>query len=88
MVSMIVPSLIVGSIHTYQANKGEGLPWHNHDKSHVTLCSKGSCVVRTEGKEDIVLSPTSMPKQVTHAAYLKHEIEALEDGTEIVNMFF
>lgn len=72
----------------YRANRGEGLPMHNHDKSHITLCKKGSCIIRTEGRPDVILTPTSEIKQVTHPAYLMHEIEALEDGTEIVNMFF
>ena len=88
MVTRVAPVTGPGKIQIYRANPGEGLPWHNHDVSHITLCRKGSCIVRTEGKEDIVLTPTSMPKQVTHVAYLMHEIEALEDGTEIVNMFF
>ena len=88
MVKLILPDKIFSGVNIYQANQGEGLPWHNHDKSHTTMCKKGSCVVRTEGKPDVILTPTSTPKQVIHVAYLMHEIEALEDGTEIVNMFF
>lgn len=88
MVTRVVPVSPPGNINIYRANQGEGLPWHNHDVSHITLCRKGSCIVRTEGKPDVILTPTSAPKQITHAAYLMHEIEALENGTEIVNMFF
>lgn len=88
MVTRVLPSSAAEKIIVYSANQGEGLPWHNHDVTHVTLCKKGKCVVRTEGREDVILTPDSLPKQVTHPAYLKHEIEALEDDTEIVNMFF
>jgi quercetin dioxygenase-like cupin family protein len=88
MVTQVRPYSMFSGINIYRANLGEGLPWHSHDSSHTTMCRRGSCVVRTEGREDIVLTPDSAIKQVTHMAYLMHEIEALEDGTEIVNMFF
>lgn len=88
MVKPVTSITSVSSINVYQANLGEGLSWHNHDNSHTTMCRRGSCIVRTEGKPDVILTPSSNPKQITHVAYLMHEIEALEDGTEIVNMFF
>ena len=68
----------------YHANKGEGLPKHEHTYSHATFCCSGSCVVRKEGKEVIFTKDT-------HPANLKanewHEIEALEDGTVFINVF-
>lgn len=68
----------------YHANKGEGLPRHEHTFSHLTACYSGSCVVRKEGKE-LILTKDSSP--VDLAANEWHEIEALEDNTTFVNTF-
>ena len=38
-------------MNIYHANKGEGLPKHEHNYSHLTICHSGSCIVRKEGKE-------------------------------------
>mgnify|MGYP003340362085 CR=1 FL=1 len=40
-------------LNVYHANKGEGLPKHEHAYSHLTICHSGSCIVRKEGKEMI-----------------------------------
>ena len=71
-------------INIYHANKGEGLPKHEHLFSHATVCNSGSCVIRLEGRERIInkdSTPINLP------ANEWHEIEALEDGTVFVNVF-
>ena len=71
-------------VNVYHANKGEGLPRHEHTYSHATLCAAGSCVIRKEGKEVIVNKHT---KPINLRAAEWHEIEALEDGTVFINIF-
>jgi quercetin dioxygenase-like cupin family protein len=71
-------------LNIYHANKGEGLPRHEHVYSHATLCHSGSCVIRKEGKE---LTMTKMTQPVNLKANEWHEIEALEDDTVFVNVF-
>jgi len=68
----------------YHADKGEGLPRHEHVYSHLTMCHAGSCVVRKEGKEMVM---NKMTQPVNLVANEWHEIEALEDGTVFVNVF-
>lgn len=71
-------------ILVYHANKGEGLPKHEHQYSHVTMCDAGSIIVRKENKE-IVMTKNTQP--VNLKANEWHEIEALEDNTVFVNVF-
>lgn len=88
---MIVP---IGPKHTisydgtnlqiFHANKGEGLPMHNHSYAHATICMNGSCKITQEGKE-LITNKHSIP--VNLLAGKLHEIEALEDGTVFVNVF-
>ena len=68
----------------YHADKGQGLPKHDHIYSHATFCMSGSCVIRKEGKEVIVDKNT---QPINLIANEWHEIEALEDGTVFVNIF-
>lgn len=72
------------TLNVYHANRGEGLPRHDHLYSHLTLCHAGSCIVRKEGKE-LVMTKNTQP--VNLVAHEWHEIEALEDGTVFVNVF-
>jgi hypothetical protein len=72
------------SVNVYHANKGEGLPKHEHMFAHLTMCHAGSCVVRKEGKE-VVVTKDTQPINLVAAEW--HEIEALEDGTVFVNVF-
>lgn len=72
------------SVNVYHANKGEGLPKHEHMFAHLTMCHAGSCVVRKEGKEVVVTKDT---QPINLVANEWHEIEALEDGTVFVNVF-
>jgi hypothetical protein len=71
-------------VNIYHANKGEGLPKHDHIYSHATMCHSGSCAIRKEGKDYVVNKNHSPFNLVAHEW---HEIEALEDGTVFVNIF-
>lgn len=71
-------------INIYHANIGEGLPKHEHEYAHLTMCHSGSCVIRKEGKEYIFTKDTK-PANLKENEW--HEIEALEDGTVFVNVF-
>ena len=71
-------------LNIYHANKGQGLPRHEHSYAHLTVCHAGSCLVRKEGRE---LLMTKMTQPVNLIAAEWHEIEAMEDGTVFVNVF-
>jgi quercetin dioxygenase-like cupin family protein len=71
-------------MNIFHANKGEGLPKHDHTFAHGTFCMSGSCVVRKEGKE-LVMDKMTQP--INLVANEWHEIEALEDGTVFCNVF-
>lgn len=72
------------SVHAYHANKGEGLPRHEHVYAHLTMCHAGSVLITKEGKSLIMTKDT---QPVNLVANEWHEIEALEDGTVFVNVF-
>ena len=72
------------TLNVFHANKGQGLPRHEHLYAHLTMCHAGSIAVRKEGKE-VVRTKDSQP--VNLVANEWHEIEALEDGTVFVNVF-
>ena len=71
-------------LNIYHANKGQGLPRHEHVYSHATICHSGSCVIRKEGKE---VTMTKYTQPINLKANEWHEIEALEDETVFVNVF-
>ena len=72
------------TVSVYHANKGEGLPRHDHSYSHLTMCHAGSIKVSNE-RRSIVMTKDTQP--VNLVANEWHEIEALEDGTVFVNVF-
>jgi len=72
------------TLSIYHANKGEGLPKHDHTFSHLTMCHAGSIKVSNERRSLVVTKDT---QPVNLVAEEWHEIEALEDGTVFVNMF-
>jgi len=88
MTQLINPKHLVtydgASVIVYHANKGEGLPRHEHRYAHLTMCHSGSCVIRKEGIEKVVDKNT---QPINLKADEWHEIEALEDGTVFVNVF-
>jgi quercetin dioxygenase-like cupin family protein len=71
-------------LNIYHANKGQGLPRHEHSYAHLTICHAGSCLVTKEGRQ---LLMTKMTQPVNLVAAEWHEIEAQEDGTVFVNVF-
>jgi len=71
-------------INVYHANKGEGLPRHQHIWSHATICHNGSCAIRIEGKEKIINKNDGAFNLLANEW---HEIEALENNTVFVNVF-
>ena len=71
-------------LNVYHANKGEGLPRHEHAYAHLTMCHSGSCIIRKENIEKIV-DKNTQPINLKESEW--HEIEALEDGTVFVNVF-
>jgi hypothetical protein len=72
------------TINIFHANKGEGLPKHEHIYAHATMCHSGSCIVRKENKE-FVINKDHTPVNLKEKEW--HEIEALEDNTVFVNIF-
>ena len=71
-------------LNVYHANKGWGLPKHDHLFSHATICHSGSCLVSLEGR-NYVINKESQPLNLPAGQW--HEIEALEDNTVFVNVF-
>jgi len=71
-------------VNVYHANKGQGLPKHEHAYAHLTICHAGSCVIRKEGIEKVIDKNT---QPINLKADEWHEIEALEDDTVFVNVF-
>jgi len=71
-------------VHIYHANKGEGLPKHEHIYAHATMCHSGSCIIRKENKE-VIINKDIKPLNLKQSEW--HEIEALEDNTVFVNIF-
>lgn len=72
------------TVNIYHANKGEGLPKHDHPYSHATICHTGSCKVSLEGRS-YVIDKYSKPLNLPAGEW--HEIEALENETVFVNVF-
>ncbi len=72
------------TLNVYHANKGEGLPRHQHVFSHLTMCHSGCCLVSNE-RRSLLMTKDTQP--VNLVANEWHEIEALEDGTVFVNVF-
>lgn len=71
-------------LNVYHANKGQGLPRHDHVYSHLTMCHAGSIILRKEGRS-LTMTKDTQPVNLTANEW--HEIEALEDGTVFVNVF-
>ena len=86
--NLLVPTHSVtydgATLNVYHANKGEGLPRHQHVYAHLTMCHAGRCAVRKEGVEK-VMDKNTQPINLKENEW--HEIEALEDGTVFVNVF-
>jgi quercetin dioxygenase-like cupin family protein len=72
------------TIAVFHANKGEGLPKHDHVYAHATVCHAGKCCVR---KENVYLELQKESGAVVLRENEWHEIEALEDNTVFCNIF-
>jgi len=72
------------SHNVFHCNAGEGLPRHEHEYNHATICHAGKLACRKEGKY-FELTPDSKPVVLTGKEW--HELEALEDGTVFENIF-
>ena len=72
------------SLNVYLANKGEGLPRHQHTTAHAIMCNAGTCIIRKEGIEKIIDKNT---QPIDLKANQWHEIEATEDNTVFVTVF-
>lgn len=70
-------------LNVYHADKGQGLPRHEHSYPHATVCHAGRCAIR---KENVYVEMTKHTQPVTLKANEWHEIEALEDGTVFCNV--
>jgi quercetin dioxygenase-like cupin family protein len=71
-------------LNVYHANKGQGLPKHQHAYAHLTMVHAGKLIARKENKE-LVMTKETQP--VNLVANEWHELEALEDNTVFVNVF-
>lgn len=71
-------------INVFHANRGEGLPRHDHIYAHATFCTSGSCYIRKEGKE-VLVDKNTQPINLVENEW--HEIEAAEDNTVFINVF-
>ena len=84
----IAPRFIVKQndtvLNVYHADKGEGLPKHDHIYSHLITCHAGAIQVSNERR---VLAMTKDTQPVNLAANEWHEIEAIENETVFLTMF-
>ena len=71
-------------LNVYHANKGEGLPKHEHIYAHATFCASGSVLVTKENKS-LTVDKFTQPVNLVENEW--HEIEALEDKTVFINVF-
>lgn len=85
------PQLFADPVHygalagtLYRFAKGEGLPMHIHDGSsaHVTFVIRGKIVARGDGWETTHTAGHFVDFPIDE----RHEIEAIEDGTRILNL--
>lgn len=72
------------SFQRYDLARGEGLPMHQHDVDHLTIVCAGRVVARTDARV-VERGPGDPP--ILFRAHRAHELEALEDGTVILNVF-
>jgi hypothetical protein len=71
-------------VSIYHADKGEGIPRHEHEHPHLIACLNGSCVIRKENIEKII-DNESKPIKLVELEW--HEIEALENGTVFISIY-
>lgn len=70
-------------IKVFHVDKGQGLPLHEHLNGHLVICGSGRISCRSEGNE-VILTKESPPYYFVPV--IPHEIEALEDGSVVINI--
>lgn len=68
----------------FHVNAGEGIPRHDHEYAHATVCYAGRIRV-TKQNIQVELTPHDQPVVLRAGEW--HEIEALSDGTIFTNVF-
>lgn len=71
------------AVTVFHAAAGEGLPMHEHEYAHATVCCAGEIIIRQGGKE---ISLTKASRPVNLQANVQHEIEAVQDETVFINI--
>jgi hypothetical protein len=71
------------TVAMYHANKGEGLPRHEHIFAHMSMCCSGRIAVRKENVY-VEMDQNHVPVLLKEREW--HEIEALEDNTIFINI--
>ena len=72
-------------VRIYDCERGFGLPMHTHDPGdeHISIIAKGSFVIRGPNWEIIARCGDI----IDFVANQEHEIEALEPGSRVVNIY-
>jgi hypothetical protein len=52
------------TIAVHHANAGQGLPRHEHQYAHLTMCHAGSCIVRKQGRS-LIMTKDTQPVNLT-----------------------
>jgi quercetin dioxygenase-like cupin family protein len=68
----------------YDLARGEVIARHNHEVDHLTIVAAGRAIARTD-ERSLERGPADAP--ILFRAGRFHEIEALEDGTVVLNVF-
>jgi quercetin dioxygenase-like cupin family protein len=71
-------------VNIYAANRGEGLPQHEHPYPHITFVTSGACLLKMA---DRVFTLKGWDQPVELPANKWHEIVAEEDGTIFGNIW-
>jgi len=79
MSSPEVKIIMAGNVYTrlMTFHKGDKEAEHSHQHDHATLVSSGSVIVRVKGQETTYTAPS----MIWISKGIRHELEALEDGT-------
>jgi quercetin dioxygenase-like cupin family protein len=72
------------SFQRYVLARGEGLAMHQHDVDHLTIVAAGRIIARNDERV-VERGPADAP--ILFRANRAHEIEAIEDGTVVLNVF-
>jgi len=71
-------------VNIFHADKGQGLPRHDHVYSHATVVYNGK-VKCTKENFELIMDKNTTPIVLKGGEW--HELEAMEDGTVFSNIF-